>query len=185
MTRRRRISSDWTSGMPALSSVASSWLKTRNSRVAILRRCGSLSEPRPRAPARWIGEDVEALLLELAAEPRLAVGDVDAFDDVAARGAEPAAKFHPFTGAGRRCPAQNIVSMDIIGGTTRELYISRPPAGPLASGRKSRACQWLDSDSGGTADIKKGPSADGPSFFTSITNPGPRSGAGGFSAATC
>ena len=34
-TRRFSRSSDWTSGMPALSSVASSWLKTRNSRVLI------------------------------------------------------------------------------------------------------------------------------------------------------
>ena len=40
------------------------------------------------------GEDIQPFLLELPAKPRFVVGDVNAFDDVAARGAEPAAKLH-------------------------------------------------------------------------------------------
>ncbi len=47
-----------------------------------------------RAPGPLQPEDVQALFLELAPEPRFAVGDVHAFDDLAARGAEPAAKLH-------------------------------------------------------------------------------------------
>jgi hypothetical protein len=48
-----------------------------------------------RAPPGLLnGQDVEALLLELAAKTRLAIGDVDAFDDLAAGRAEPASKFH-------------------------------------------------------------------------------------------
>ena len=43
-------------------------------------------------------EDEQALLLELAAQTRLAVGDVDAFDDLAAGGAEPTAEFHRVSG---------------------------------------------------------------------------------------
>ena len=82
-TRRFSRSSDWTSGMPALSSVASSWLKTRNSRVLIRRRCGSCSDSPPMAPLRLEREDVQPLLLELVAQPGFAVGDVHAFDDLA------------------------------------------------------------------------------------------------------
>ena len=39
-------------------------------------------------------QDVKALLLEFTAEAGLAVSDVDAFDDLAARCAEPASEFH-------------------------------------------------------------------------------------------
>jgi hypothetical protein len=39
-------------------------------------------------------EDVQPLLLELTAEPGLAIGDVHAFDDLSARCSEPAAIFH-------------------------------------------------------------------------------------------
>ena len=46
------------------------------------------------APLRLEREDVQALLLELVAQARLAVGDVDALDDLAGRGDEPAAEFH-------------------------------------------------------------------------------------------
>ena len=87
--------------MPALRSVASSWLNTRNSRVEIRAAgAGSRGSDSPKAPARWIAENVEALFLEFAAQPRLVVGDVDAFNDFAARGAEPAAKFHEVTAPG-------------------------------------------------------------------------------------
>jgi hypothetical protein len=48
------MSSDCTSGMPAFSSVASSWLNTRNSRVEIRDRLGSGSVPSAIRPARWI-----------------------------------------------------------------------------------------------------------------------------------
>ena len=88
------MSSDWTSGIPALSSVASSWLKTRNSWLPILpRRAPAEREPGQPAPALQ-GEDEEALFLEFPAQPGFAVGDVDAFDDLAAWRAEPTAKFH-------------------------------------------------------------------------------------------
>ena len=40
------------------------------------------------------GENEQTLVLELAAEARLAVGDVDAFDDLAAGGPEPTTEFH-------------------------------------------------------------------------------------------
>jgi hypothetical protein len=52
-TRCRRMSSDCTSGMPALSSVASSWLKTRNSRVSPGGAAAARARPRP-APAAAI-----------------------------------------------------------------------------------------------------------------------------------
>ena len=39
-------------------------------------------------------EDEKSLLLELAAQTRLAIGDVDAFDDLAARRPEPAPVLH-------------------------------------------------------------------------------------------
>ena len=95
VTRRRRMSSDWTSGMPAFSSVASSWLKTRNSRVGIRARLGSASGAQPPSAAGPVdAEDEQSLFLELAPQPRLALGDVDAFDDLPARRPEPAAKFH-------------------------------------------------------------------------------------------
>ena len=94
LTRRRRMSSDCTSGMPALSSVASSWLKTRNSRVAIRERVGRAQGAERQPPGALDRKDVQAFLLELAAQPVFAVGDVDAFDDFPARGAEPAAELH-------------------------------------------------------------------------------------------
>src|SRR5581483_11599546 len=53
VTRPFSRSSDWTSGMPAFSSVASSWLKTRNSRVLRLRRWGRRSERPAIAPFGW------------------------------------------------------------------------------------------------------------------------------------
>ncbi len=40
------------------------------------------------------GQDVEPLFLELPPEPRLALGDIDAFDNLPARGPESAAEFH-------------------------------------------------------------------------------------------
>src|SRR5262249_59105957 len=56
--------------------------------------------------------------LELAAEPRLAIGDVDAFDDLAARRAEPAPVLHSLDFA-RRGPsgarAQRPNSTQLIG----------------------------------------------------------------------
>ena len=126
------MSSDCTSGMPALSSVASSWLKTRNSRVEMRR---ALRQPErsaaPRAPARCMREDVQTLVLEFAAEPRFAVGDVNAFDDFAARGAEPAAEFHGLS-VGVAFPAQDLVSVDIIGRSNPKLY--NRPAGTAADG---------------------------------------------------
>ena len=80
--------------MPALSSVASSWLKTRNSRVLMPR---ALRQPQRQPGDGALGlqrQDVQPLLLELVAQPRLAVGDVDAFDDLAVRRGEPAAELH-------------------------------------------------------------------------------------------
>jgi hypothetical protein len=73
--------------MPAFSSVASSWLKTRNSRLGpCAARQRRQVHSRERAAAGLLNrEDVAALLLELPAEPRLAIGDVNAFDDLAAR----------------------------------------------------------------------------------------------------
>src|ERR671937_642723 len=46
------------------------------------------------APGALDAEDVEALLLELAPEPRLAVGGVYPSEDLATRSSQPAAKFH-------------------------------------------------------------------------------------------
>jgi hypothetical protein len=40
------------------------------------------------------GENVEAFFFELVAQPRLAVGDVDPLDNLAAGRAEPTAEFH-------------------------------------------------------------------------------------------
>ena len=93
------MSSDWTSGMPALSSVASSWLK--------IEELAGGDPPPARQPERQPGqaaralqrEDEQALLLELAAQPGLALGDVDAFDDLAAWRAEPTAEFHRHSSA--------------------------------------------------------------------------------------
>ena len=94
VTRRRRMSSDCTSGIPALSSVAS--LLVEDEKLA--RGDARARRHRQRADrqaARTLdAQHVQALLLELAAEAVLAVGDVDAFDDLAARGAEPAAELH-------------------------------------------------------------------------------------------
>jgi hypothetical protein len=45
-------------------------------------------------PRALHAQDVQTFLFELAAEPRFAIGDVNAFDDVAARCAEPAPEFH-------------------------------------------------------------------------------------------
>src|SRR5579864_630504 len=53
VTRPLSRSRDCTRGMPALSSVASSWLKTRNSRVLIRRRCGSCSSEIPAIAPFW------------------------------------------------------------------------------------------------------------------------------------
>ena len=80
--------------MPAFSSVASSWLKTRNSRVLMLRRCGRRSDTPRDGALRLQREDEQALLLELVAQLGLAVGDVHAFDDFAVGRREAAAKFH-------------------------------------------------------------------------------------------
>jgi hypothetical protein len=90
----RRMSSDCTSGMPAFNRVASSWLNTRNSwRGIVACAARTRSPPKPlRGPQR---EDVQALLLEFAAERGLALGDVHALDDLTRRGAEAAAEFHP------------------------------------------------------------------------------------------
>ena len=88
------MSSDWTSGMPAFSNVASSWLNTRNSWRLILR----LSPPklRPPRPSRGLSDkNVQSLVLELTPEGGFALGDVDALDDFTRRGAEAAAVFHP------------------------------------------------------------------------------------------
>ena len=50
---------------------------------------------RQRAPTGLVNsEDQQPLLFELPPEPRLAIGDVGAFDDVPARCAEPAAILH-------------------------------------------------------------------------------------------
>ena len=110
VTRRRRMSSDWTSGMPALSNVASSWLNTRNSRLGTVARTRQ-AEPRQRAASGLLNpEHEEALFLELAAEPRLAVGDVNPFDDVPTRSAEPAAILHGLPPALRRFRATSCYS---------------------------------------------------------------------------
>ncbi len=45
--------------------------------------------------ARAERQDVQPFVFELAAERDLALGDVDALDDFARRGAEAAAKLHP------------------------------------------------------------------------------------------
>ena len=62
-------------------------------------------------------EDVQALLLELVAQPRLAVGDVHAFDDFAGGGGKPAAELHGQAAWPRAARIssrpQEIVSMDI------------------------------------------------------------------------
>ncbi len=87
-TRRLSSSSDCTSGIPALSSVASSWLKTRNSRVGMARSVAAARVPKP--PMRALGlqrKDVQPLLFEVVAQPSLAVGDVHALRDLAGRGA--------------------------------------------------------------------------------------------------
>src|SRR5687768_5294140 len=54
-------------------------------------------------------EDVQPFFFELPAKPRLVIGNVNAFDDVAARGAEPAAKLHDVIGTTRAdgCNALN------------------------------------------------------------------------------
>ena len=49
-TRLFRRSRDWTSGMPAFSSVASSWLKIRNSRMLMLWDCGRRRDSPATAP---------------------------------------------------------------------------------------------------------------------------------------
>ena len=49
------------------------------------RRVGSRSRPNAAPAGPLNAEDVEALFLELLPEPRLGVGGVDAFDDLAAR----------------------------------------------------------------------------------------------------
>ena len=81
--------------MPALSSVASSWLKTRNSR-ALHPDC-ALRQPQRDAgdgALRLQREDEQPLLLELVAQPRLVLGDVHAFDDLAVGRRETAAELH-------------------------------------------------------------------------------------------
>jgi hypothetical protein len=58
-------------------------------------RQGRQMHTRECAPTRLLDrEDVQPLLLEFAAEPRLVIGDVHAFDDLSARCPEPAAIFH-------------------------------------------------------------------------------------------
>ena len=50
-----------------------------------------------RAPSGLVnGEDVEPLVLEFPAEPRLTLGDVHAFDDLATRGADATPEFHQY-----------------------------------------------------------------------------------------
>jgi hypothetical protein len=88
------MSSDWTSGMPAFNSVASSWLNTRNSWRLILR----LSPPKlmPPKPSRGLSaRNVQTLFLELTPEGGFALGDVNALDDLTRRSAEAAAVLHP------------------------------------------------------------------------------------------
>ena len=50
-----------------------------------------------RPPGPLNAEDVEPLFLELPPEQRLGIGGVDALDDLAAGGAQPAAELHPTT----------------------------------------------------------------------------------------
>src|SRR5262249_3934191 len=52
-------------------------------------------EPSQRTAARLLNpEDVQTFILELAPQPSLVVGDVDAFDDLAARRAEATPELH-------------------------------------------------------------------------------------------
>jgi len=53
--------------------------------------------PRERAPTGLVNrEDVKPFVLEFPAEPRLAVGDVHALDDLATRSAEATPEFHQY-----------------------------------------------------------------------------------------
>ena len=96
--------------MPAFSSVASSWLKTRNSRAGDRRAARQAERHAGDGALRPAARDEQALLLELVPQPRFAVGDVDAFDDFARGRREPAAELH-----GQAPPAepQEIAGVDI------------------------------------------------------------------------
>ena len=102
------------------------------------------------------GEDVKPLFLELPPKPRFVVGDVNAFNDLAARCAEPATKLHQVfeyrprrrpgglprrnDGESEACPAEALAK---AGG----LYNSRPAG-------SGGACWKLDWKKGLSAEKK-------------------------------
>ena len=78
--------------------------------------------------ARWMREDEQALLLELVPQPRFAVGDVDAFDDLAARRCRAGSETPWTQRADPSSPAQDLVCVDIIGRSIRNYTTACVPA---------------------------------------------------------